>query len=80
MTASLTACVSVFSSRSSCQPPLGSLCFSAAASWRRCLSEPEILDLAHTFLIIHGVLYVILALLFDYCRDLATPGFRPLPD
>ena len=79
MTASLTACVSVFSSRSSCQPPLGSLCFSAAASWRRCLSEPEILDLAHTFLIIHGVLYVILALLFDYRYTLQGLGDARIP-
>lgn len=36
--------------------------------------EPEILDLAHTFLIVHGVLYIILALLFDYRYTLQELG------
>lgn len=41
--------------------------------------EPEILDLAHTFLIIHGVLYVILALLFDYRYTLQGLGDARIP-
>lgn len=41
--------------------------------------EPEILELSHMFLTIHGVLYMILALLFDYRYTLQGLGNAVIP-
>ena len=41
--------------------------------------EPQILELSHMFLIVHGVLYFILALLFDYRYTLQGLGDAKIP-